>query len=47
MGVEMEELATFFEGFSPTNMLLDRTDETIKSNLSALENITIAILSDR
>jgi len=40
-------LSMWFAGFSPTNMLLNRTDETIKYDISALENITLAILSDR
>ena len=46
LGIEMEELSTFFDGFSPKNMLINRTDETIKYDVSALENITLAILSD-
>lgn len=47
MALELQELWDLFEGFSPTNMLIDRTDSTIRYDLSALENITIAILSDR
>jgi len=46
MGITMEEFWELFDGFSPTNMLINRTDETIKYDVSALENITLAILSD-
>ncbi len=47
LALTMEEFWELFEGFSPINMLINRTDETIKYDLSALENITISILSDR
>lgn len=46
LALTMEEFWELFDGFSPTNMLLNRTDESIKMDISALENITIAILSD-
>ena len=42
----MEEFWELFDGFSPMNMLINRTDETIRYDMSALENITTAILSD-
>lgn len=47
IALTMEEFWELFDGFSPTNMLINRTDETIKYDISALENITLAILSDR
>ena len=46
LALTMEEFWELFDGFSPTNMLINRTDETIKYDISALENITLAILSD-
>ena len=41
------ETKKIFHGFSPTNMLINRTDETIKYDVSATENISLAIFSDR
>lgn len=53
-GDELNEIAEnlkiiegFFDGFNPVNMLINRTDQTIKMDVSALENISIAIFSDR
>ena len=46
LGLPKEEIWMMFAGFSPTNMLINRTDQTIAYDVSALENITIAILSD-
>ena len=46
MGITLEEFWELFDGFSPKNMLINRTDETIKYDVSALENITLANLSD-
>lgn len=46
LALTMEELWEFFEGFSPTNMLIDRITSRIKYDCSALENISLAILSD-
>lgn len=43
----MEEFFELFDGFSPQNMLINRTDETIKLDISDLENISLAILSDK
>lgn len=42
----LPEIAEFFKGFSPTNMIIDRTNSRLKLDVSALENISIAILSD-
>lgn len=47
LALTMEELWDLLGGFSPQNMLINRTDETIKFDVSALENITLAILSDK
>ena len=47
LALPMPEVYTWFAGFSPTNMLLNRVDETIRYDVSALENITLAILSDK
>lgn len=46
LGLPKEEIWEMFAGFSPTNMLINRTDQTIAYDASALENITIAIFSD-
>lgn len=46
LALTMEEFWELFAGFSPTNMLINRTDSTIRYDVSALENITLAILSD-
>lgn len=46
LALTMEEFWELFDGFSPMNMLINRTDETIRYDMSALENITTAILSD-
>ena len=42
----MEEFWEMFDQFSPVNMLIDRTSSTIRLDLSAMENISTAILSD-
>lgn len=47
LALEMEEFWELFAGFTPVNMLINRTNSTIKYDISALENITIAILSDK
>lgn len=47
LGLSLEELETFFKGFSPVNMLINRTDQTIKLDISPLENVSLAIFSDR
>lgn len=47
LGLTMEEFWELFDGFSPVNMLINRTDGSIRLNCSALENITLAILSDK
>ena len=47
LALEMEEFWELFDGFSPVNMLIDRVSNIIKYDVSALENITLAILSDK
>lgn len=46
LSLTMEEFWEMFDGFSPSNMLIDRTSGSIRLDCSALENISIAILSD-
>lgn len=46
LALTMEEFWELFDGFSPVNMLINRTDSSIKLDCSALENISLAILSD-
>lgn len=46
LAIPLKELWVIFAGFSPTNMLINRTNEKIRYDVSALENITLAILSD-
>ena len=43
---ELPEFHPMFAGFSPTNMLIDRVSGQLSTNLSALEDCSIAILSD-
>lgn len=47
LNLPLEELWEFFAGFSPVNMLINRTNQEIRYDCSALENITLAILSDK
>lgn len=47
LALEMEEFWELFDGFSPKNMLIDRCSSQIKYDVSALENISLAILSDK
>lgn len=47
LGLEMEEFWDMFAGFSPINMLIDRTTSAIKYDVSPIENISLAILSDK
>lgn len=44
----MKEFWEIFKGLSPTNMLINRvsSESDIRYDVSALENITLAILSD-
>lgn len=46
LALTMEEFWELFDGFSPTNMLVNRVNSQIKYDCSAMENITLAILSD-
>lgn len=47
LALEMEEFWDLFDGFSPQHMLLNRTDSSLRYDVSALENVTLAILSDK
>lgn len=46
LALTMEEFWELFDGFSPTQMMMDRVTNSIRYDVSALENITLAILSD-
>lgn len=46
IGDQLPEIGELFKGLSPTNMLINRVDETIKMGPSALENVSLAIFSD-
>ena len=47
LAIPKDEISLWFAGFSPVNMLINRTDSTIRMYISALENVTIAIFSDK
>ena len=47
IALTLPEVEVMFAGFNPRNMLINRTDESIKIDVSALENISLAIFSDR
>ncbi len=47
LAMTMEEFWKLFDGFSPTNMVINRVDCTIRYDISPLENITLSILSDK
>ena len=44
--MELPEIAEIFKNFSPTNLIYNRIDGSIKIDISALENISLAIFSD-
>lgn len=46
LALTMEDFWKLFDNFSPEAMVINRTDMSIRMDLSALENITIAIISD-
>lgn len=46
LSLPMSELSEMFIDFSPVNMLINRSNGNIKMDISALENISLAILSD-
>lgn len=47
LGLEMEEFWELFDGFSPKQMTISRVTGEIRLDVSALENVTLAILSDK
>lgn len=47
IALDLKEIVMLFKGFSPVNMLIDRTDQRIKLDVSANENIGLAIFSDK
>ena len=46
LALEMEEFWELFDEFSPSAMIISRTTSAIRLDVSALENITLSILSD-
>ena len=46
IGLNLKELEVFFKGFDPQNMIINRVNNSIKLDLSALENLSLAIFSD-
>ncbi len=46
LALEMEEFWEMFDKFSPRGMIISRTTGQLKYDVSSLENITLAILSD-
>ena len=47
IALNLEPLEKFFTGFNPSNLLINRTNESIRLDCSALENCSLAIFSDR
>lgn len=47
LAINLPEVGEIFRGFSPTNMIIDRTNSKLRLDVSALENLSISILSDR
>jgi DNA-directed RNA polymerase beta' subunit len=45
IGLPLEEIAEMFKGFSPTNMMIDRTTGAIKLTPSSLEGLTLYQMS--
>ena len=46
MSIPLTELNELFENLSPINMIINRTTGSLRLDVSALENISLAILSD-
>ena len=47
LGLEMEEFWDMFAGFEPKSLLINRVNSEIKYDTSALEQVSLAILSDK
>ena len=47
LGMAFIEIVDIFEGLNPKNMIINRTNGEIKYDVSSLENISLAIASDR
>lgn len=43
---QLDELEFMFDGFSPKNLIINRVNSEIKIDISALENVSLAMLSD-
>ena len=46
LAISLPEVGDIFKGFSPINMIINRTNSRLRLDISALENLSIAILSD-
>jgi hypothetical protein len=46
IALPLKELAQLMKGFDPTEMTINRVDGSIRLDISALENCTLAIFSD-
>ena len=46
IGLTLKELETIFKGFEPENMIINRVNNSINLDLSALENLSLSIFSD-
>ena len=46
LALTMEEFWDLFDKLSPVQLMINRIDNSIKYDLSALENISLSILSD-
>lgn len=46
IALNLPETEEFFTGFHPQNMIINRVNNSIKLDLSALENLSLAIFSD-
>ena len=47
LALEMEEFWEMFANFTPKSMIRSRVTGSIRYDVSALENISLAILSDK
>lgn len=46
LALPLDEIAEMMSGFSPVNMLINRSTGSIRLDLSALENVSLAMFSD-
>jgi len=46
LGMELPEITEIFKNFSPTQLIYNRVDASIRIDISDLENISLSIFSD-